>query len=183
MAAGDRYDELMVLLFFFVLWPIVEIVGAIAVAHVIGGWATIGLLIVLSIFGMWQLKIQGLGAWRRCREDLDEGRLPARNMLDGAMRLFGSLLLVLPGFVTALLAIPLLVGPTRRLVTGRVGARVVARATGPLGAFGTVGHAGYTVYKRRRDSQEVVDVEGWEEPVASASPMLGRPSAPGSDNR
>ena len=41
--------------------PIVEIGVAIWVASAIGWWNTIGLLVLLSIIGVWVVKRQGLG--------------------------------------------------------------------------------------------------------------------------
>ncbi len=45
--------------------PILEIVAAAVVAHLIGWWPTIGLLVLASLLGIWQLKVQGLGSWSR----------------------------------------------------------------------------------------------------------------------
>ena len=59
--------------------PILEIVTAAVVAHLIGWWPTIGLLVLASLLGIWQLKIQGLGAWRRgATSSAPVARLPDR---------------------------------------------------------------------------------------------------------
>lgn len=172
----------MVFLILFVVVPLVEFAVALLVAHAIGGWLTLGLLVLLSCFGFWQVKIQGMGAWYRLRSSEYSSEGPARTILDGALRLFGSVLLVIPGFVTAFFGGLLLIGFSRRFVAGHVGAAVVTKFAGPYGAAATVGHAGYKRYTRRRNGEVVVDVEGWEDPAAPDAPPALR-EAPSERNR
>ena len=95
-------------------------------------------------------------------------------MLDGGLRLFGALLLALPGFLTMLASIPFLVAPTRRVVAGRAEAWSVGRLRVPFMVVTTVTDAGGTVI-RRRQNRGAVDVEGWEVPVRD--PSEGAPPA------
>lgn len=174
----------MVFLILFVVVPLVEFAVALMVAHAIGGWLTLGLLVLLSCFGFWQVKVQGLGAWRRLRSAEGAGEGPARTILDGALRLLGSVLLVIPGFVTAFFGGLLLIGFARRFVSGHVGAAVVTKFAGPYGAAATVGYSGYKRYTRGRRGEVVVDVDGWEDPATPGAPPALReaqsePNRPG----
>jgi hypothetical protein len=47
-----------------------------------------------------------------------EGRVPAREVVDGAMVIFGGALLLAPGFITDILGLILLIPPTRAIVRG-----------------------------------------------------------------
>jgi len=58
---------------------------------------------------------------------LTEGRIPHREVLDGALVIFGGALLLTPGFVTDVLGIILLLPPTRALVRGLVARRLLPR--------------------------------------------------------
>lgn len=98
--------------------PFVEIYLAIQVSHQIGGWATIGLLVLLSVSGPWIVKHQGLGVWRRARARAAAGEIPGREASDGVLLLTAGLLLTLPGFLTAALGILLLLPPVNALVRG-----------------------------------------------------------------
>lgn len=170
----------MVLLLLVVL-PILEIIGAFIVAHFIGWWPTLSLLLVLSLLGGWQIKVQGIGAWRRAREEVRAGRSPARSALDGGLRLTGALLLAVPGFVSSLIAIPFLLSPSRKALAGQAEAWTVGRWRVPFMVVSGVRRAGGTVI-RTRSSSRVVDVDGWEDPghdpTRGAPPSLPRPGPP-----
>lgn len=168
------------ILLLLVVMPILEIIAAFAVAHLIGWWPTLGLLLVLSLLGGWALKVQGVGAWRRAREAVRTGRSPGRAVLDGGLRLTGALLLAAPGFVSALLSLPFLLAPTRRKIAGQAETWTVGRLRIPFMVVGGVGRAGGAVIRSR--SGGVVDVDGWEDPVDPRSggtpPALPMPGAP-----
>ena len=81
------------------------------------------------------MRHQGRAAWRRFNEAVQRGRVPAREVLDGALVIFGGALLLAPGFITDILGLVLLVPPTRALVrviaARRLAHRVVVSATHP----------------------------------------------------
>jgi UPF0716 protein FxsA len=119
----------------FVVVPIVEIYVLIQVGQVIGPWWTILLLIADSILGTWLIKHQGGRAWQALRTALDSGRMPAKELADGALILIGGTLMLSPGFVTDAFGILLILPFTRplfrRLLTGVVARRLVVLGTGP----------------------------------------------------
>src|SRR5256885_14710023 len=102
---------LLVLLFIVV--PIAEIYVIIQVGQLIGVWWTIVLLLADAILGSMLARAQGRAAWRRLSLALEQGRMPAREVLDGALVLFGGALLLAPGFLTDVLGAALLLPPTR----------------------------------------------------------------------
>lgn len=112
--------------------PLSEIAVIIAVGRTIGGWPTFLLLLAESLFGAWLMKREGRGAWRELRQALHEGRMPAKELVDGALILVGGALLLTPGFITDLVGF-LMVAPltrpiARRMVQGMVEQRLMARA-------------------------------------------------------
>jgi UPF0716 protein FxsA len=111
-----------VALVLLICWPVAELLVAIEVAGAIGVLATILLLIAGWPLGAWALRSQGRAAWRRLAAALSEGGAartgggpPAREVVDGALILVGGLLLMVPGFITDVLGIFLLLPPTRAL--------------------------------------------------------------------
>src|SRR4051794_41896045 len=86
---------LLVLL--FVVVPIVELYVIIQVGEAIGVWWTLALLIADSILGSLLMRSQGRVAWQRFQLALAEGRPPAREVLDGALVIFGGPVLPPPG--------------------------------------------------------------------------------------
>ncbi len=120
--------------------PLAEIWTIIQVAHVIGGWPTIVLLLAESLLGAWLVRREGRRAWQAFRSALEQHRPPAREVSDAALVLLGGALLLTPGFLTDIAGFGLLFPPTRALVRGWV-TRLVARRL-MAGAVGAAGSAG-----------------------------------------
>jgi len=133
-----------VLVVAFVVVPLIEIYVLIQVGQVIGPWWTILLLVLDSILGSWLIKLEGARAWLALRTALRDGRMPARELADGALILIGGTLMLSPGFVTDIFGILLILPFTRpvfrRLLTQVVTRRLLAsnaRRPGP-GSEGSV---------------------------------------------
>jgi len=110
----------------FILVPLVEIYVIIQVGQAIGAWWTILLLILDSIFGSWLIVHEGRRAWQALNMALSSGKMPARELADGALILVGGTLMLSPGFVTDAFGI-LLILPFTRPIARRVLTRVVSR--------------------------------------------------------
>jgi UPF0716 protein FxsA len=120
----------------FVVVPLVEIYVIIQVGQAIGAWWTILLLIVDSILGSWLIRHEGSRAWRALRQALDSGRMPAKELADGALILIGGTLMLAPGFVTDGFGVLMILPVTRPLFRGLL-TRVVANRLVVLGPPGT----------------------------------------------
>ena len=105
---------LLVLLFIVV--PIAELALIIQVGGLIGFWPTLALLIADSILGAWLMRNQGRVAWRRFNEAIRDSRVPAREVADGVLVIFGGALLLTPGFITDIFGMLFLIPPTRALI-------------------------------------------------------------------
>lgn len=121
-----RRSTAWVLFIAFVLVPLAEIYVLIQVGHVIGAWWTVLLLVFDSMVGAWLVKREGARAWRALRAAIETGRMPARELADGALILVGGTLMLTPGFVTDALGIVLIL-PFTRPFTRRLLTAVVAR--------------------------------------------------------
>jgi UPF0716 protein FxsA len=136
---------LLPLILLFIAVPIAELFVIIQVGEAIGVWWTIALLIADSLLGSWLMRHQGRSAWRRFNEAIQAGRVPAREVLDGALVIFGGALLLTPGFITDILGLVLLVPPTRALVRAvlvrRLAHRMVMSARQPRRDYDIEGSA------------------------------------------
>jgi UPF0716 protein FxsA len=126
---------LLPLVLLFIAVPIAELFVIIQVGQAIGVWWTIGILIADSILGSVLMRSQGRAAWRRFNEAIRAGRVPAREVVDGALVIFGGALLLTPGCLTDVLGLVLLIPPTRAIVRAillrRFTHRLVVSATRP----------------------------------------------------
>ncbi|HEX8003012.1 MAG TPA: FxsA family protein [Mycobacteriales bacterium] len=104
------------LLVAFVVMPFAELYVILKVADVIGGWETVGLLIVMSILGTWLVKREGARAWGAFQLAMKEGRVPAKETADGALVILGGALLLTPGFLSDVVGVLCLLPPTRAVV-------------------------------------------------------------------
>lgn len=119
----------------FVLIPLVEIWAILQVGQLVGPWWTIALLVLDSIVGAWLIKREGGRAWQALRQALQGGRMPAKELADGALILIGGTLMLSPGFVLDLAGI-LLILPFTRPVARRLLTTVVERRLVVVPAFG-----------------------------------------------
>jgi len=125
-----------VVVLLFVVLPLAEIYVAVMVGHAIGALNTIGLLLLLSLVGIWLTKYAGLSVISRIRRQLEQGRMPTNELIDGLLVLIAGLLLFVPGFVTGALGLVLLFPPTRTLVRANLKRRFQGRIAylgGPAG--------------------------------------------------
>ena len=153
--------QMVFLVLLFVVVPIIELFVIIQVGGAIGVLPTIALLVADAILGSMLMRSQGRIAWGRFNAALAEGRIPHREVLDGALVIFGGALLLTPGFVTDVLGIILLLPPTRVLVRALVARRLLPRIV--ITRFGAPAAAAAGTPRRggpRRRPGGGADVEG-----------------------
>jgi UPF0716 protein FxsA len=154
---------MLVLLLLFVLVPILEIYVIIQVGGAIGALPTIALLIVDSIVGAMLMRSQGRAAWRRFQAAVAQGRVPARETVDGALVIFGGALLLAPGFCTDVVGILLLLPPTRAVIRAIIVRRVTFGLVSGFGPSERGGRGGERFSRGSRPGpgpSDTPDVEG-----------------------
>lgn len=114
----------MWLLWLFVALPIVEIALFIQVGGAIGVWATLGLVVLAAVLGLAVIRSQGAHAWNEAQRSLAQLRDPSRPLAHGMMLILAGILLIVPGFLTDILGLLLLIRPLRDLLIRRAGRRV-----------------------------------------------------------
>ncbi|MGH2966181.1 MAG: FxsA family protein [Solirubrobacterales bacterium] len=116
----------LLLVLIFIVLPIAEIYVIVKVGEAIGVLPTIALLLLDSFLGAALLRSQGRAAWGRFNDALAEGRIPAREVFDGAMVILGGAFLITPGFITDVIGLLLLIPPSRAIFRG-ITARMARR--------------------------------------------------------
>jgi UPF0716 protein FxsA len=145
----------------FLVMSLVEIYVLVQVGQAIGVLNTIGLLIVMSIVGGWLARREGASVFTRLRAQLEAGRMPTNELIDGFLILTGGILLVTPGFVSDALGILLLFPPTRAAARALVKRRFRVQVMGFPGGPGAT-RGPYRAYRDYRDygdgPDDVIDV-------------------------
>ena len=101
-------------LIIFMLVPIIEMWILIEVGGWIGALPTIGLVVLTATLGLSLLKRQGLSTLMSARRKMDEGSIPASELVSGVMIGVGGALLLTPGFVTDTVGFALLMPQARQ---------------------------------------------------------------------
>ncbi|MGG3941293.1 FxsA family protein [Peribacillus psychrosaccharolyticus] len=107
--------KLKYLLLSIVAFPVIEIIILLLSGKIIGFWPTLFALILMGIAGAYLAKKQGLETLRRAQAQMNVGQLPGNEMINGLCIMIGGILLVLPGFITDLAGLLLILPPTRKL--------------------------------------------------------------------
>ena len=95
---------------------------------------TILLVIVTAAIGAGLFRQQGLSTLSRVQTQLDDGNLPATELIEGVMLLVAGAMLLTPGFFTDVFGFLILVPPIRAhlaagLLSNLIAARVNVRET------------------------------------------------------
>lgn len=97
----------------FTLIPMIELYLLIQVGTVIGGLNTILLVILTGAAGAWLAKMEGLQTMFKLRNNLQQGLMPAEELLDACIILVAGIVLITPGLMTDVFGLLLLWPVTR----------------------------------------------------------------------
>ncbi len=103
----------------FTLIPVIELYLLIKVGAVIGGFNTILLVLATSFAGAWIARMQGMNTMFKVKTSLDQGIMPAEELMDAVIILVAGIVLITPGLLTDLFGLMLL-WPTTRSMFKRV---------------------------------------------------------------
>jgi fxsA cytoplasmic membrane protein len=112
----------------FLIYLAAEVIILVMVTDAFGWW-TIALLIANTLLGCWLLQREGRRAWGALLESLGRGSLPPGRTADAVLVMAGGLLLIMPGFVSDIIGLLLLIPPSRHLVRSTLG-KLFGRAIG-----------------------------------------------------
>jgi len=173
----------LVVLLLLILWPLAEIYFAYLVAEAIGVAEMLVLVGAFSIGGLFVLRAQSRTAWDRFNLALGERRLPSREVGDGLLGFAGGTLLVIPGLISGLIGLLLILPPTKAAARWLV-ALLVAKRFGLAGSAATWTYATYTTRRGHADydltasAEEMPDKTPNTGPDPEIEPPRPRPNEP-----
>lgn len=130
------------------LWLLVQIGG------IIGFWPTLGIVLASSVLGAALGKREGLRVLAAWRGAMVEGRAPESGFTEALLVVAGAALLIVPGVLTDLAGLALLIPPVRRRAASTA-QRWFERRMAAGNGFGAVAGAGAAAWSVR-----VVDLSG-----------------------
>lgn len=102
-------------------WFVGEFLALAFIVHIAGWTGAIFLGILTSLAGVLLLRQLGMGAARGLRRAVNGETFAEGVMLDGTLAALGSVLLILPGFLSDLIGLALAAPSVRQLVATRFG--------------------------------------------------------------
>jgi UPF0716 protein FxsA len=110
----------------FTIIPVLELYLLIKIGGMIGALNTVLIILVTAIIGASLAKSQGLMVLSQIQQALNEGRLPANELLHGLIILLGGVALLTPGFITDFIGLSMLIPQIREFYI-RIAQRIIKR--------------------------------------------------------
>ncbi|MDP6947883.1 MAG: FxsA family protein [Arenicellales bacterium] len=121
------------ILFAFLLVPVLEIYLLIEIGSALGASWTVTLVVATAVAGAALVRRQGLATLARFRAAVEQEELPALALAEGVVLLVAGALLLTPGFFTDAVGFACLVPPLRRLAIAQLLARAIGQNGGRPG--------------------------------------------------
>ncbi|NLW49319.1 MAG: FxsA family protein [Candidatus Brocadiaceae bacterium] len=112
------------------LVPLTELLLLLRLADLLGFVPTVVLVVGTGVAGAALARAQGLRAVEGIRRKLEQGEMPADDLVHGLLVLVAGALLLTPGVMTDTVGFLLLVPPVRAAVAGWMKRRLSARLAG-----------------------------------------------------
>lgn len=110
-----------VIFFLFILFYLYcEISLIIVIGSNVGALGVIMLMGGISILGIWLIRLQGLNTLINIQKKISTGELPTKHITSSVIFIICGLLFIIPGFLSDILAILLLIPFTRKIVQNLV---------------------------------------------------------------
>ncbi|SFD60471.1 UPF0716 protein FxsA [Lentibacillus persicus] len=108
------------LLLALIVLPAIEIGVFIWAGGFIGPWWVVALIIFTGVAGVSFARKEGLQAWKRAQDAINNGQPPGWALMDGICIFIGGVLLFAPGFITDIvgfiLVLPFTRTPFKRMI-------------------------------------------------------------------
>ena len=108
------------LLLLFLAFPLIELVILLYIAEQTSSMFTFGLVILTGVAGSLLARSQGFQAYRRIRQQLSQGQMPAQAVLDAVLIFCAGALLLTPGILSDALGLSILIPTIRAFYKARM---------------------------------------------------------------
>ena len=97
----------------FTLIPLVELYILIKIGALLGALWAVLLVLATGALGAYLAREQGFRVWMRIQSEMNAGRFPGDDLLDGFLIFIAGAVLVTPGVLTDLVGFAILFPPSR----------------------------------------------------------------------
>jgi len=115
------------LLALFICIPLIELYLLFLIGERIGPVPTVALVVVTGFIGASLARQQGFKVWRNIQTELNSGKMPAGELIDGLLVLVGGIVLLTPGLLTDMVGFSLMIPTVRSAVKAKLEKRFQIR--------------------------------------------------------
>ena len=114
------------LILLFTIVPLLELSLLLRIGNWLGAGPTLGLVLGTGFVGAWLARREGVRAWKAVQQQLAQGQVPGRELLDAVLVLLAGVVLITPGILTDAVGFTLMTRPGRNWVAKRIRKRLEA---------------------------------------------------------
>ncbi|MFQ5588309.1 MAG: FxsA family protein [Nitrospiria bacterium] len=103
------------LIFLFIAIPLIEMMLLIKMGDAIGFWPTILIQVGTGALGATLSRFQGLLVWHKIAREMQSGRIPTEEMINGLLIFAAGIVLLTPGLLTDAAGFAMLIPFTRNI--------------------------------------------------------------------
>ena len=107
-------------IFLILLVPVIEIYLFIKIGSQIGAFNTISLIFITAIVGIYYAKYEGLNTLKSAIRQIVQNEVPIYEIISGAALAFAAFLMILPGFLTDIIGLLIILPWTRKLLFKKI---------------------------------------------------------------
>lgn len=96
-----------------IIIPAIEIGLFVWIGGMIGPWWVVSLIVLSGFLGIAMARKKGAQTWVKARQSMNQGQMPAAEIVDGICIFIGAVLLFSPGFLTDIVGLLLVIPYTR----------------------------------------------------------------------
>ncbi len=116
---------------FFIFLPLLEIITFLAVADAIGFFSALAACILMAVLGVTLIQRQGLENFMRAQGQMRTGNMPLRELFNALCVVIAGFLFILPGFLSDIVGILLLIPNFREKMRGFLSPRMQTAPADP----------------------------------------------------
>jgi UPF0716 protein FxsA len=106
---------LLILMILFIVVPTTELYFLVKLSSIYGAFNTVFVVIITGVIGAIYVKFEGIRVLKLIKNELSSGRVPAYELVDGVVLLFGGLFLLIPGLITDVIGLLLVIPGIRTI--------------------------------------------------------------------
>ncbi|MCG3865065.1 MULTISPECIES: FxsA family protein [unclassified Photobacterium] len=151
-----------ILMLLFIAVPMIEIGLFIQVGGFLGFWPTMMLVFITAVVGASLVRSQGLATLMSVQTKMQQGEMPAQEIVEGVLLAVAGVLLLTPGFMTDVLGLCILLPPIRAKMALQLMRRVKVQSNfNQFGGGFSSGFDGQSTgpFSHKNDNGDVFDGE------------------------